>query len=45
MTCGFEITFVNRYIDTDWLVVIGRKIDKPPAFPGQKTILRKSWIF
>ena len=28
MNCGFEITLVNRYIATDWLVVIGRNIDK-----------------
>ncbi len=25
--CGFRITFINRYIDQDWLVVIGEKSD------------------
>ena len=24
--CGFEITFINRYIDTDYLLVVGKKI-------------------
>ena len=36
MTCGFEITFVNRYIDTDWLVVIGRKIEKDSSVSWTK---------
>ena len=28
-TCGFEMTHVNRFIDSDYLVMIGRKSDKP----------------
>ena len=41
MTCGFEITFVNRYIDTDWLVIIGRKIDKDFSVSWTKDDLRQ----
>lgn len=34
-TSGFEVTHVNRYIDTDYLVVIGRKVarDRKVAWP------------
>jgi hypothetical protein len=27
---GFEVVAQNRFIDTDWLVMIGRKTDTPP---------------
>jgi hypothetical protein len=30
---GFEVAHVNRYIDTDYLVMIGRKVDSSHALP------------
>lgn len=36
MNCGFEITIVNRYMHTDWLVVIGRKIHKDSSVSWTK---------
>ena len=34
-TVGFETTFVNRYLDSDVLLVIGRRVDEPiePSYP------------
>ncbi len=34
--CGFERTFVNRYIDNDILCVIGRKTDRDRDIPWAK---------
>ena len=34
--CGFENAYVNRYLDTDWLVVIGRKVDKSTVIDVKK---------
>ncbi len=33
---GFEIVHVNRYMDTDYLVMIGRKTDKSAEIPWEK---------
>ncbi len=35
-TSGFEIAAVNRFIDTDYLVVVGRKVGKSQTIPWQK---------
>ena len=33
---GFETTHINRYIDTDYLVAIGRKTDKSAEIEWDK---------
>ena len=33
---GFEITHINRYIDTDYLVVVAKKVDRDTAIDWQK---------
>lgn len=35
-TSGFEVTHVNRFIDTDYLVVIGRKVSRDRQMPWAK---------
>lgn len=34
--CGFEVVFVNRYIDTDFLCVIGQKTDRSREIGWQR---------
>ena len=31
--CGFETTFINRYLDSDYLCVIGRKLENDTKVP------------